>query len=244
MIKERIARSFDRSAASYDKAAYLQRECADKLLSMMKDNIGDITPRSILDIGTGTGYLAKGLRSLYPGVCLTINDIAPRMLGVAMSNIYPSYGVKTILGDMDYASHFGKYDLVASNLALQWSSDIFKTIKSFSEKSQYFAFTCLLDGSFREWQENFDRLSITRPLYNYPTKTQLEGLVSKLGSTMVESFEVSAKFRGAKDVVRYFKDLGATVNRKCFSVEEIRKLASLSGDQSLHYKVFFCVLKR
>jgi malonyl-CoA O-methyltransferase len=241
MIKERIARSFDRSATSYDKAAGLQRECADKLISMMQKNI-ECAPTSMLDIGTGTGYLAEGLSGLYPNANLTINDISPKMLNAAFLSVSPKI-VEVILGDMDEERNFGAYDLVASNLALQWSDNIVATIKNFAEKAKYVAFTCLLDGSFKEWQETVESLSLSKPLYDYPTKGDLETSLSAVGIIDSTILEFNLPFDRPKEVVKYFQDLGAITNKKSFSIKEMRKMMNVNIKQNLNYKVFFCILK-
>lgn len=241
-MKDRIRTSFNSSVKSYDKVASLQRVCADTLVEMIGVSAENFLPNSILDVGTGTGYLAKKLRSFYPDAKITLNDVAPKMLEAALSNI-SSKGLDTILGDMDDEENFGEYDLISSNLAFQWSSDVLEVIKNFSGKSKYLAFACLLKGSFREWQESCAQISSSEPVYDYPTKGELEISLSELDICDSKILEFNLEFDGAKEVIRYFQDLGAIRNAKHFSVGEVRKLMELHTKQVLNYKVFFCVLK-
>ncbi|NIQ10369.1 MAG: malonyl-[acyl-carrier protein] O-methyltransferase BioC, partial [Gammaproteobacteria bacterium] len=63
---KRLARaSFDRAAESYDQAAILQREVADRILERL-DYIR-LKPQRILDVGSGTGYTLLPLAARYTG---------------------------------------------------------------------------------------------------------------------------------------------------------------------------------
>ncbi|MDX8410619.1 MAG: malonyl-[acyl-carrier protein] O-methyltransferase BioC, partial [Mariprofundaceae bacterium] len=53
----KVRQAFGRSAASYDGHAILQREVADRLLAHM--DFTKFRPKTILDIGSGTGYFTQ-----------------------------------------------------------------------------------------------------------------------------------------------------------------------------------------
>ena len=54
---------FSRAAADYDSVAGLQRDVGAQLLTRLDDYAGD--PRVILDLGSGTGFFAEGLRERF-----------------------------------------------------------------------------------------------------------------------------------------------------------------------------------
>ena len=74
VIKEKkSAVVFARAAASYNEAAVLQREVANRLLSRLDLIKSD--PRKILDLGARTGYTTGRLSEYYPQACVIGCDV-------------------------------------------------------------------------------------------------------------------------------------------------------------------------
>jgi malonyl-CoA O-methyltransferase len=114
-----LRRSFARAAASYDAAAPLQREIADRLLGRL--DLIRIAPQAVLDAGCGTGYCARALGKRYRRAQLTGLDLVWPMLRHARSHDRWWRRNRWICGDigrMPLAA--GSFDLVLSSLALQW----------------------------------------------------------------------------------------------------------------------------
>ena len=57
LLKKEIAQSFNQAAQTYDNAAYLQHEVADRLIERLE--YISIKPKLILDLGTGTDICKK-----------------------------------------------------------------------------------------------------------------------------------------------------------------------------------------
>jgi malonyl-CoA O-methyltransferase len=115
-----VRRHFDQAAEGYDRHAAVQREIADRLLDHLEGL--KLEPRSIVDIGCGTGYCARALQAKFPRASVTGIDLSPAMIRQAKKQRRwlgrnPSYRV----GDaqsLDLAAN--SVDLLVSNLALQW----------------------------------------------------------------------------------------------------------------------------
>ena len=60
-----VAQAFDRASGSYDVAAALQERVRNELLGRLDEL--KVEPRSILDLGTGTGHGARALKRRHPG---------------------------------------------------------------------------------------------------------------------------------------------------------------------------------
>ncbi|MCM2327386.1 MAG: malonyl-ACP O-methyltransferase BioC [Lysobacter sp.] len=124
-VKRDVRRSFDRAARTYDEAAFLQREVCARLVEHLEPM--RLSPRRLLDLGCGTGHAFDALARRYPSASLLGLDIAPAMLERARGR-FPWW--QRLLGAprpslvcadaerLPVAS--AAFDLVFSNLALQW----------------------------------------------------------------------------------------------------------------------------
>ena len=111
--------SFARAASTYDEAAVLQREVANRLLERL--DLIRLKPGTILDAGCGTGYCARALKRRYPRAQVMGLDIATPMLAWArrQRNWFRRTGF--VGGDIERLPMSGaSLDMVFSNLALQW----------------------------------------------------------------------------------------------------------------------------
>lgn len=114
--KGKIKRSFSAAAADYDRFAHLQRQVGNVLLARFPPR-GQ--PERVLDLGSGTGFLARRLMAM-PGVADVVAlDIALAMLQAnrrlnADTVAYVCADAESLPLAADVVSH------VYSNLAMQW----------------------------------------------------------------------------------------------------------------------------
>src|SRR5262245_38037778 len=118
-----VARAFDRASARYDEAAALQERVRGELLSRLDEL--KVAPQSILDLGAGTGHGARALKCRYPRAMVVAVDIAPGMLDRARRQSRWLRRFERVRADA-YTLPFvdGAFDLVFSNLMLQWCDDL------------------------------------------------------------------------------------------------------------------------
>ncbi|MGI2299477.1 methyltransferase domain-containing protein [Candidatus Cardinium hertigii] len=138
LAKAYIQRNFNRASPSYDAVASIQKKCATHLVGCLKNHFPTCHPDTILDLGTGTGYIPEILLYSFPETKFTLNDLSSTMLDTVKKKL-PSKKVTYILGDMELQD-FDFHDLITSNLALQWVDDLYKTIRKFYEKSRFLLF--------------------------------------------------------------------------------------------------------
>jgi malonyl-CoA O-methyltransferase len=135
-----VRRAFSRAAASYDASAVLQREVGTRMAARL--DVIRLAPTSILDAGCGSGAALAELAFRYSVARRVALDIALPMLGVVRQGIErrslltrligsvkglpaPSAAPLLVCGDiaaLPFAT--GNFDLVWSNLALQWVNDL------------------------------------------------------------------------------------------------------------------------
>lgn len=111
--KRRVRESFDRSAASYDAAAVLQRRVCERLLAGCTPRSA---PASILDAGCGTGFGARLLHKRWPAAAIVGVDFAPRMLSIARHEA--AVCVAADIEALPFADQ--RFALWWSSLTVQW----------------------------------------------------------------------------------------------------------------------------
>lgn len=117
--KKAVADSFSRAADSYDGVAQLQRDIGSKLLEMLPDG----EAKTVLDLGSGTGFFTEKLGQLYPAANVIGVDIAKGMLQHARSHRSPA--CLWLGADMESLPlSENSVDCVFSSLAVQWSENL------------------------------------------------------------------------------------------------------------------------
>lgn len=122
----KVRQAFSDAANSYDSHAELQREIGRRLLAHL--DFTKITPTSILDIGCGTGFFTRLLADKYKKANLCAADISPAMVQYtrkASARRWPWQGTNfyTTSNAMQLPFKDASFDLVTSNLAMQWVPD-------------------------------------------------------------------------------------------------------------------------
>lgn len=151
--KSEVKRCFNKAFSTYDANCHAQRAVGQKLIYLLKNHSGNY--KKIIDLGCGTGLITKELSENFFLQQLTAIDIAPHLLAIAKLRLEKN--VEFIEADFDQLSlSFKSYDLIFSNMSLQWSNDL-----STSSKIMYqhlsskglFAFSLPLIGTFHELQD-------------------------------------------------------------------------------------------
>ncbi|WP_456378905.1 malonyl-ACP O-methyltransferase BioC [Thiolapillus sp.] len=119
--KERARRAFSRSAGSYDESAVLQREVGRRMLERL--DLVRLKPKTVLDLGCGTGEQTHQLLQRYPKAQVHALDFALPMLAHARRQGRWLRRPHCICGDMEHLPLADdSMDLICSNLAFQWAA--------------------------------------------------------------------------------------------------------------------------
>lgn len=107
-------------AHSWDPATYLQYgdERARPFVDLVA-RIGATAPRSVVDLGCGTGNLTALLKRRWPEADVVGVDSSPEMVAAAE----PDSGVRMVVGDLRDWAPGSPVDVLVSNAALQWVPD-------------------------------------------------------------------------------------------------------------------------
>lgn len=170
-----VRRAFSRAAATYDSAAALQREVAARMAQRL--DYVRIAPTLVLDGGCGTGEATAELAARYPAARVVALDLALPMVVAArdraragrslLSRLLPAgragSGIPWCLcGDLNALPLRGvAFDLVWSNLALQWINDVprvFAEWRRVLKVGGLVTFTTLGPDTLREIRQAFARV--------------------------------------------------------------------------------------
>lgn len=241
-----VQQCFNAASYSYDDVAGVQQTCAELLVAQLFKQWPDLFLNSVLDLGTGTGFLPQLLLSKFPEGYFTLNDLSVQMLARAREKLGSDARIQYVLGNLETTA-FGFHELTLSNLALQWVDDIEHVIQTHYMNSNRFAFSCLLDGTFAEWGALFKQCGGESPVKSYPTEKTLEHFLLKLAPDEY-SFtirEFSIPFENARSFMRYLKKLGASRSAVQPSLSVLKTILKTNQHAfDVTYRVFFGVLKR
>ena len=155
--KAMARRSFEAAAASYDQAAVLQREVGSRLLERLE--LMKIKPKRILDLGTGTGQCLPGLFSRFRSAEIVALDIAWSMLVRARKRGRWLRRPYCVCGDAERLPFAAsRFDLVFSNLTLQWCTDLeatFRELQRVLRPGGLLLFTTLGPDTLRELRDSW-----------------------------------------------------------------------------------------
>lgn len=245
--KSLVQNTFDTSATTYDSVAEVQRASSKFLVDFLADFLGDcLEPsaenvHSILDIGCGTGNTSLELLKMYPEAEFCLCDISSKMLEVAAQKM-PNK-VSTICCDAEFHEFRKHYDLIISNLSLQWFEDIIGFLNRIKEYGRIFAFSTLLNGSFGRYKELFK----FPPTFEYVEEDELVRAVPRIKKYVTKWYNI--EFENFFAVARYFKKMGAYCSdSKQISEAEKKelyiRLLGMKEKINLDYEVFFGIIER
>jgi malonyl-ACP O-methyltransferase BioC/pimeloyl-ACP methyl ester esterase len=117
--RNRVRIAFDSQAAEYESYAWVQRRVVERLLALLTQV--HPAPRSVLDIGCGTGMLLRGVGEHFPDATLAGIDLAPGMVTATRSALTERKGAVVVAGDAEQLPFpDGSFDLAVSTSTFQW----------------------------------------------------------------------------------------------------------------------------
>jgi malonyl-CoA O-methyltransferase len=212
--KEKVARSFSRSAVTYDKHAGLQKRLAADLVRSIR-SLG-IDPHKILDVGTGTGEVAFLLHKIYKKSDIIGSDIAPGMIKRAGEK-NRSGKISFEVADAESLPYpDGAFDLIASSTAYQWVENLNKAFSEASrvlKKGGYFAFVTMGPKTHTELRRSFKMIVDRNAEYfhKYSSTEKISSILKKSGFKVlsIRPEVIREKYKNFKDIFRKIKGLGA-----------------------------------
>jgi malonyl-CoA O-methyltransferase len=208
--KTLMRRAFERAAASYDGAANLQRTVCGQLGVLLQEL--PAAPQWILDAGSGTGFGAALLAPRFPDARIVELDIAHTMLRVARAK---HGGHCAVCGDIERLPFSAApFDLVWSNLALQWCSSLdraFSDIRRVLRPGGWLLASTLGRDTLWELRAAFDGVDPHSHVNRFDAVAHIE---AQLGSAGLEVRRLSChaetmRYGSLRGVLHDLKGIGA-----------------------------------
>jgi len=251
-----VSKNFSGAANSYNYWAEPQKRIAEELVK----RIISINPmiHSILDIGCGTGYVIEQiLKYGYSNRIMGI-DIAEGMISFCRDKWKNSQNISFIHADMAQFNSEISFNTITSSCALQWGIDMqqtFTKILSNLNTNGFLALAILIKGSFYELLESYKKyLNSSLHGIDYRTDLYFKNILIKNNmEILIDETETVYSYHYGNDVLKYFKNIGATFKYNHdytpLSVKSVNKLidiytqdyADSSGRLPISHKVLYLV---
>ncbi len=213
-----VARAFDKAALDYDAVAGIQAKVAKTLVMSACAS----APRSILDIGCGTGSALSQARKRWPEADLTGLDIAPAMLREAQRKIPRLTIIQADAGECDLIQRF---DLIFSCMMLHWfaqPAEILQRWRRWLAPGGTLYVAVPIAGSLGAWRDLCDDAGVRHGLWPFPPADFAESLAS---GGVVRRHTMT--YGAVLDYLRALKKSGGGTpgrGHKPISANEMRKL--------------------
>lgn len=178
--KNKVSAAFDRAANQYDERAQFQHEVCTHLRSFLPN---DFTPTRLLDAGCGTGLGTELLAAHYNTTDIIGCDLSPEMVKISEAR-----GMTAVSGDIEnlpFEAHY--FDLVWSNLALQWCQppQAYAELYRVLSPNGQMVFSTLLPGTLFELDIAFSGIDEHRHVISFPSDDEVKTHLFEAGFTNI-----------------------------------------------------------
>ncbi|RED50942.1 malonyl-CoA O-methyltransferase [Aestuariispira insulae] len=215
-FKKRVSTRFGRAALSYDSASEVQLQIGQKLLAFLgKHREGGPQPKSIMELGCGTGRFTELLRHTFPDTDLLATDLSPEMVRTVQQKFADDKLFHSQVLDADrfeLRAGEGAFDLICSNMASQWFSDLKGSLQTQSahlSRGGCIMHTFLTDQTFIQWREACVLAGQEGVAVSYPAFEEIQATVPTGLQAFWQRETVTQKFQNSQAFLNYLKDIGA-----------------------------------
>ncbi|MBL8013670.1 MAG: methyltransferase domain-containing protein [Candidatus Omnitrophica bacterium] len=210
-IHKKIRQSFSDAALTYDVLSSLHKEIGRELIRKVMSK----SCARILDVGTGTGYLANKAKFYFPEAMVVGIDIADGMVKEADKLKEGVYVIQADACALPFQTSV--FDLVVSNLSYQWMADLDTAFRQANRCLNDNGEFCVTLFGRRTFEELFDVLqkaaSPKDMVHRLADQTRIEGALTTAGFKNVQISEeiIRVEFKNVMDLLRWNKGIGANV---------------------------------
>lgn len=243
--KQQVADAFAAATATYDSAAQAQSQAADRLVELV--TAAPLPPRpTVLEVGCGTGLLTRRLLPRLNGDWL-VTDLSPAMVEAARQAVGADRAQFRVMDAEHPDTPLGMFDLIVSNLAAQWFSDIGRTahqLRAQLAPGGRLVLSTLGRGSFAEWRAAHDSLGLACGTPDYPTAEALAAQLPEGAQVLSETVKV--RHANGLDFLDSLRRIGADTpapGHTPLSAGAMRRvLRAMGAPVSITYTILFAII--
>ena len=243
-----VNKNFNEAALSYNESASIQKSTALKLAKICSHH--SIKYGLWVDLGSGTGLLAKSLEELHPNQNVVRLDNSKMMI--------KQHSKKSVKQLWDLNNGLPKWsekpNLLASSFVLHWLENPQKKLKEWLNalsQDGWIALAIPIKGSFPEWYEAAKKANLTCTALDLPSYDSLIRVVPKK-SILYNKIEVIKQTANtATSLLKPMIKVGAQSSQKeQLSISDWRHLLSFwpianeDRQLSLSWSIQFLLIKR
>ena len=243
-----VNKNFNEAALNYNKSASIQKSTALKLAKICSRH--SIKYGLWVDLGSGTGLLAKSLEDLHPNQYVMRLDNSKNMID--------QHSEKSVKQLWDLNNGLPKWsekpNLLASSFVLHWLNNPQKKLKEWVNSLSLngrIALAIPIKGSFPEWYEAAEKANLTCTALDLPSYDSLIRVVPKENILFNKIEVIKQTATRASSLLKPMIKVGAQSSRKePLSVSDWRHLLSFwpisnkDNQVSLSWSIQFLLIKR
>lgn len=211
--KDQIKNNFSQKCCQYDQNAVVQKNAATQLVNLLITQIIKFDknyPSKILDLGSGSSFIAKNILNHNLNCKIYEIDLSEEMLKIYNNSYNP---ITKICGDFeDFPFEKNSFDLILSSFSLQWCNDhhkLFTKIHQTLKPQGLLAFAVPNSASFK----NLKNLPIN--LIKLPDHNNLKVIIESVKFTekysKIKIF--NQNYKNMIEALKSFKNTGTNYNK-------------------------------
>ena len=213
--QQRVRQAFDKAADSYDKAAVLQKEVCKRLLEKL--DVVQLSPEWILDAGTGTGEAVKPLQKKYKKADVVLLDLSESMLQKAVKQGVMFRKPHQVCGNIESLPFANQsFDLLFSNLAMQWCNDLGAALTEFKrvlKPGALLQFATFGPDTLKELRASWKKVDEAVHVNSFIDMHDIgDGLLQAgFAEPVMESEIITVNYKEVDTLMQDLRDIGANV---------------------------------
>ena len=202
----KIRNTFNSASSNYNDNAFLQNEIANRLAEKLK--VISIKPQTIIDLGSGTGFLSEKTAKIFPNSILVCVDFAQQSL------LENSQNLKVCANAYKLPFASNSVDFIVSNLMMQWCPDLttlFNECFRVLKPQGLFLFTTFGPDTLKELKRSWSVVDSSAHVNNFIDMHDIgdQMLQSGFQSPIMEMENITLTYEKVVDLMHDLKAIGA-----------------------------------